>query len=568
MKKNLSLLKTMLKTSYNTGDIIDSETKKLNKKSMKVWLVGLVCIIAIYLSYLVINSLKQIGLQSIFLEIFFLLLQILVMFETVLLVISVLYFSDDIENYLCLPISSRKLLFTKFSVMLSIIFGSEIIIALPVIFMYGVRTLASAWFYPLAIIVLVSVSIFLSTIVSIVMIFVMRIFRFIKNKYLYRNVIILLMTFIIFIPLANVISVTMNNMEVVEEKVYDEQIDSSNTEAIEELQSIAKVIKGANKYFIVTELAVNSLTEINYKSIIYVLEIIGLDLLALAIFFTIGKFTYIKDILWNLSIFDMKKNKKISLKKDCKVRNKRYSYLRNEINGIVKNPTYFMHYIYNLFVLLISIILIVIMIFPIVVQVLKDTAGEDIFKELTFGFGEFSFIIGIIQVIFTLSSISLTAMSRYGKSAIFFKYIPIKLKTQFKLKNTPELFINTIIICAILGTIKYLIPAIQNVYILLMFIVAMLLNIINSNILLFLDLARPSLNYENEVTVIKQNDNKLFQYILTVVSCIIIWYLKKVTENLSLNISILIEICIFMLVVIGMEVFINKRSNRLFRKIM
>ena len=570
MKKTINLLKTMLKTSYDMSGIIDSDTKKLNKKSIKVWLIGIVFIIVIYLSYMFINLLKEIGAPEIFLELFFMLLQILVMFQTILLVISTLYFSKDVENYLSLPITSRKLLITKFSVMMSIIFGSEIIIALPVIFIYGVRTLQNILFYPLAVILIALVSIFLSTIVCIVMIFVMKIFRFIKNKYLYQNVIILMMTIIVFIPLTNVLNSSINNLdniEMPEQQSYNEDNAQDEKQALEELSTMVQTIRHSNKYFIVTEIGVKALSNINYKSIIYVLEILALDLLALTVFLTIGKFTYIKDILWNLSLFNKKKKKKVKLYKKCKFKNNKYSYLINEIKLIMKSSTYFIHYIYNILILLIVITVIVTTLFPIIVQSIKETMEEDIFSMFTFGFTQFSLIIGIIQVIFTLSSLSLTAISRYGKNAIFFKYIPMKFNTQFRLKNIPQLTINTIIILVILGIVHHLIPAINNLYILLMFIVAMLLNIINSNILLFIDLQRPRLNYQNEITVIKQNDNKLFQYILTVVMCFIIWYFSQITEKLSLNISILIEIIVLSIVVIGMEIFINKKSNKLFKKI-
>lgn len=568
--KTINLLKTMLKTSYDTNGMIDKDTKKLNKKSMKVWLIGIVFIIVIYLSYIAINLLKEAGISQIFLEIFFLVLQVLVMFQTILLVISILYFSKDIENYLSLPIPSIKLLITKFSVMISIIFVGEAIIAIPSIFIYGVRTLQSIFFYPLAVIVLASVSIFLSTIVSIIMIFVMKIFRFIKNKYLYQNIVILVMTLIIFMPVTNVLNAGINNLndtEIVENEVHNEENSEGKTEEMEELTPLVQTIRNTNKFFLVTEIGVNALSDISYKSIIYVLEIIALDLLGLIVFLIIGRFTYIKDVLWNMSVFNKKKNKEVRLYKKCKARNKTYAYLRNEIKSIIKSPTYFIHYIYNILVVLIVIVFITATLFPIIVQAINEAVEDDIFNVLTFGFSGFSLIIGIIQVIFTLSSLSLTAISRYGKNATFFKYIPIKFKTQFRLKNMPQLIINTIIIVVILGTIHCLIPTINNLYILAMFIIAMLLNIINSNILLFLDLSRPRLNYENEITVIKQNDNKLFQYILTVVSCLIIWYLNEVTKELSLNVAILIEMIVFSVIVIGMEIFIHKKSNKLFKKI-
>lgn len=568
--KTINLLKTMLKTSYDTNGMIDKDTKKLNKKSMKVWLIGIVFIIVIYLSYIAINLLKEAGISQIFLEIFFLMLQVLVMFQTILLVISILYFSKDIENYLSLPIPSIKLLITKFSVMMSIIFVGEAIIALPSIFIYGVRTLQSIFFYPLAVIVLASVSIFLSIIVSIIMIFVMKILRFIKNKYLYQNIVILVMTLIIFMPLTNVLNAGINNLndtEIVEDEMHNEENSGEKTEEMEELTPIVQTIRNTNKFFLVTEIGVKALSDISYKSIIYVLEIIALDLLGLIVFLIIGRFTYIKDVLWNMSVFNKKKNKEVRLYKKCKARNKIYAYLRNEIKSIIKSPTYFIHYIYNILVVLIVIVFITATLFPIIVQAINEVVEDDIFNVLTFGFSGFSLIIGIIQVIFTLSSLSLTAISRYGKNATFFKYIPIKFKTQFRLKNMPQLIVNTIIIVVILGTIHCLIPTINNLYILAMFIIAMLLNIINSNILLFLDLSRPRLNYENEITVIKQNDNKLFQYILTVVSCFLIWYLNEVTKELSLNIAILIEMIVFSVIVIGMEIFINKKANKFFKKI-
>ena len=571
MKKNkvFNLLKTMLRTSYDTTNLINKDTRKLNKKSLRVWLIGIVLIIVIYLTYILMNLLKDVNYPEMFLEVFFIALQILVTFQTILLVISVLYFSNDIENYLSLPISSTKLLINKFAVLMSIIFGSEAIILIPSIIIYGVTTLQDFLFYPLALILIILISTFLSTLVSTLMIFVMKILKFIRNKNLYRNIVILVMSFIIFLPLMNIFNMKTNdfyNVQTVEQE-HNEENKPEETDSIKELKSIVQNIKHTNKYFIVTEMGVQALSNINFDSLLYVLKILALNVLILSIFLTIEKFTYIKDVLWSLSIFDKKKNKKIRLYKKCKAKNKKYAYIKNEIKLIIKNSTYFMHYIYNLLILLLSITIISTTIIPIMIQAIKDTGGEEIFKQLSFEIGQFSIIIGIIQVIFTLSSLSLTAISRYGKNAIFFKYIPMGYRTQFRLKNIPQIIMNTIIIVTILGIVHYLIPAIDNIYILSMFVVSMLLNIINSNTLLLLDLLRPNLNYEDEITVIKQNDNKLFQYILTVGLCLIIWYLNEVTKEIDFNIAILVEIITFSIIVIVMEIFINKKAKKLFKKI-
>lgn len=569
IKSTINLLKTMLHTSYDTSYFIDSETKKLNKKSPKLWLIIVVALLVAYLSNFIVGNLTDIGGEGIFLQLFFVILQILVIFQTILLSMNVIYCSDDIENYLHLPISNTKLLFTKFAVMMSIIFGTELTMVFPSLFIYGIKVIENILLYNILMVsVLFLISIFLSVACIIVMIPIMRLCRFIKNKYWYQSIVVFIMTCIMIVPITNSLFNTQNNNEfaqVQNSSTYHEEQEENEDK--QQLTMMSDKIEQLNKSFVVGELGLEALSDSSSHSFINVLELFVLDIIALAIMFFIGRKTYIKDILWILSSFDKKKNGKINLEKRCKSRNKKRAYITNDIKDIVKNSTFFMHYIYNVLMLLASIVGLGILVVPTLKQYITENVDTVTLSALSFDFEIFSIIIGIIQLICMISPISLTAISRYGKNAIFFKHIPIKQNTQFRLKNIPQIAMNTIIITVVLITIYYLFPEIKILYILAMFIVAMLLNVIYSYILLLIDLGRPQLNNESEISVIQQNDNKLFKYIVTAIICVILWYIYQVTKEISMNIAIIIEIAVFSLIILILEVVINKKNDRLFERI-
>ena len=568
IKSTINLLKTMLCTSYDTSYLIDGETKKLNKKSPRLWLIIGVALIVAYLSNFIVGKLTEIGLEEVFLQLFFIVLQILVIFQTILLGINVIYCSDDIGNYLHLPISNTKLLFTKFSVMMSIIFGTELIIVIPSLYIYGTHVIDNILIYSLLmILVLFLISIFLSSVCIIIMIPIMRICRFIKNKYWYQSIVILIMTSIMLLPITKFLYSQNNNEFIQEQESQDYYEIQTENEDEKQLTLIKERTQKINKSFIVGELGVQVLSESNFNSIVNLLRILGLNIIGLTILLVIGRKTYINDILWIASIFKKKKKHKIKLKKKCKEKKKKRAYVINDIKDILKNSTFFMYYIYNVLIIVVVIVVFAILIIPIIKQAIIENLDKTSLEALSFDFEIFSIIIGIIQIIYMISPISLTAISRYGKNSIFFKYIPIKPKIQFRLKNIPQILMNTLVSIIILLTIYYLFPEIKGIYILAMFITTMLLNIIYSYILLLIDLKRPELNSESEISIIQQNDNKMFKYIITAIIGVILWYIYQVTKELDLNIAIMIEIGVFSFIIGILEIIINKKKDKLLKNI-
>ena len=149
----------------------------------------------------------------------------------------------------------------------------------------------------------------------------------------------------------------------------------------------------------------------------------------------------------------------------------------------------------------------------------------------------------------------------------YLKYIPIDLYKQFCFKNIVQIFTNIIISIITLSTIKYIIPKIEIQYLIIIFIDAIIINVINSFIMMTIDLKRPNLNWKTEYEVIKQNDNIMFQYALTVIFTLIYLYLSKIFKDINFNISILCISAILMLVLILINRYVKKRKNKLFEKI-
>ena len=558
-KKPINLLKMMLKNSYDMSNYIDEETKKINKKSSKVWALWIVTFVVIYISYALLNFLKEIGAQPIFLGLFFFVMQMMIIFQSTMMCGNIFFFSEDNKNYLYMPISTIELIISKFGVVFSINIGLTSLIFGPAVLLYGIRTIQPLPFFVLLPIVIILITFAYSLVISIITIIITRIFGFIKNKKTYQQIVTTLMTILSFIPFLYFIQILNNAIQI-------EGIISQQT--IEKLQKLIPI----------TNIGIEALSKLNWISVIDIFKLIGICIGIFIIFLIIGKVLYLKNVLNINSI--LVKNRKNNYKKKMtnKKSNKYIAYIVNEFKIIIKSQTYFINYIYKIVVILAIFLLTILSLAQVIEKIYENSVAnweyeEDLGYEnsgelvdFNLNFERFSMIIGMIQILFTFSTSSLTAISRCGKNAIFMKYIPIKESIQFLLKLLPGILINTItvIVVCIASNKIFEISALYNIGII---IIGMLLNIINCCILLFIDLWRPQLKFENEITIIKQNENNILKYILTIVICFILWYLKEVTKKLDMNKSILIEILVFIVIISIICYVVIKKKNNLLKKI-
>ena len=175
--------------------------------------------------------------------------------------------------------------------------------------------------------------------------------------------------------------------------------------------------------------------------------------------------------------------------------------------------------------------------------------------------------ISIIQILFTFSNLSITAISREGKNAIIMKYIPISLYKQIKIKAFPQIAINIIIVLIILLSAYLKITEIPILYYIIIFITSIIINIINSYLMLLIDLKKPNLNWTNEESITKNNGNKLYQYIFTIIILVIFSYLVKVFKDINFMFSVIIINVLLYIILILLKLYIRKNTEKLFKKI-
>lgn len=564
IKDNIKIIKDLtkifLKSAYQDVNILNKETKKINKRSVFVWLILIVSLALFYISNEIIKALVSSGYPEVFLSIYFLVLAIFIMFQTILVCTNIFYFSKDIELILPFPIKPVNLLIAKFNTLICTLYVSEAIFGIIPICIYGILTHSTLLFYIYAVLIFIFFPVFLALVLSIIMMFVMKISKFIKNKEIFQTIITLLLVTSIFIVEYNVI----NNIFIQNKEI---EIVENNFQIADKLIEFNNKIETSNKLFLVINPAVKVLKNSNLQNIFEIIKIILIDFITFIIFIFIGKKTYLKDILKNTSYLIKTSNKRINLYKKCKKNIIFKAYIKKEFKNLFRNSMVFMQCVYPMIISLITVIIISIILLPKLNEVLNNPDIKQLIGNLEFDLSIVYIILSGIQVLFMISPASLTSISRDGKNASFMKYIPISYFRQILYKGLPQIFINSISVIIIVGILYYAFHSIGIVNVLLVFISSMILNVLNSYSMIIVDLLNPKLQWDSEYEILKQNNNRYFQYAFTVIVILILVYLNKVLEGINLNLAIIITSIVFLFILIIELILIKIRENKLMKKI-
>ena len=85
--------------------------------------------------------------------------------------------------------------------------------------------------------------------------------------------------------------------------------------------------------------------------------------------------------------------------------------------------------------------------------------------------------------------------------------------------------------------------------------------------MLVVDLRRPILDWDSEYQITKNNPNKIFQYVFMIIMVLALMYLAKILGELSVILSLGIQLLIFMFVFVIINVLTKKNIEKLFLKI-
>ena len=549
------LSKMFFQNSFEGNILLNKDTNKTKKKSLKFWVLIVVLTAITYLSYMLIKELTEINQQVLFLHLMLPILMIIILFQVILSCINVYYFSRDLELILPLPIKPKDILIAKFNTIILNSYVIEFIFIVFPLIIYGIYTATSIMYFLYLIILLAIFPILPALIISIIMMFLMKFSKFIKNKDIFQIfvtfIFVILILICIFLILKQVIS--LNSDELLE-----------NSELVQErIDAFYNKLDNIDKYFLQITPSINILH--NRNTIVNFLKIIILDIVLLEFFMFIGNKIYLKNILKNYSFNITKKSKKINLQKKCKKINKGRSYIKKEFKVLFNTPIFFIQCIYPTIIMCISIIILLLVVLPRINMLIQSNYLE--VNLFDFNFKKICLLIAGIQIILTLSNTSLISISKDGKNAIFMKYIPVDLYKQIIYKSLPQIIINSVFISILLIALYIILPNINFIYYIYIFTIASLINIFNSIFIVTIDLRDPNLNWNAEYEVVKQNNKKLYQYILTIIIILLLSYLSKILIDMNIHIICLLLIAILAIILIVFNLIIKKHASKLFTKI-
>ncbi len=563
INKIMKLSKIFIKDYFENLYIFNKDTKKINKKSKFTWLL-IITIIAIgYISIKIIEELYKNGQEILFLKIYFPILATAFMFQAILVCCNVFFFSKDLEYILPLPIKPIELLIAKFNNVVCITYGMEAIFLVIPLLMYGIITVKTIMYYLAMILVLIIFPIFLVILISIIMLFIMQLTKFIKNKDIFQILIITTLSFIITFAEIYIFN-SIFREDIINIETSNDTIENMNFN----LEIFNNKIDKLNNYFIIINPCINLLSELKIINILKeLIKLIIINLIGFILFILLGKILYLKNLLKNIAYINKKKNNKKIIKNKYKKNKIIKSYIKNELKKIIKNPTFFIQGIFQYIFIIIILLLIINLLFPVILQTVNESDGINKIGKNDLYLQSICIILIIMQIIFMFENLSRTAVSREGKNAVVMKYIPVPLFKQFIWKNIPAIFINSIAIIGMGVVINKNINNISWIFYVITILQAMILNIINCFVMTIVDLKKPNLDWITETSVFKDNGNKLYQYVLTIIIVLILMYFTKIFNGINILFSLCIMTGILILILILLIIYIKKNINKLFKKI-
>lgn len=555
MNKIISLTKVFTKEYYQNFSIFDSEKKKVNKKSIFFWLMIIIFLGMTYVSYEIITFLKRMGQAEIFLSLYFFILAMFLLFQSILMCANIFFFSKDLENVLYMPIKPTELLIAKFNTMLGMLYLTEGILGLVPLTLYGSLTQAPFLFYFWEILILAIFPISLALLVSILVLLIMRIVKFVRNKEIFQ-ILIAMVLMVVFVSLEIVV---MNGLFKIE----------SDQQSFEQIMTFSEKTKIIGKNFLVINpsIAILSNPTNSITALVSLAKLICCNGIAAIIFLAIGKVTYIKDILKSMVSKTKSSKKRGEIKYSLKRHSIRKAYILKELKMLWKEPAFFMQCIFPVTIIVITGVIGVIAILPILTEVMKDETIREELQNISLNIEIVCYLLIALQVLFSISNISLTAISREGKSAIFTKQIPISFYQQFQYKSVPQILLNTVVSFIVLGIVGYIMPIFDIISLIMIFAISILINSINSYLMLIVDLRRPNLDWDTAYSVVKKSSNKFFQYAFMIINVLFLMYVAKWLEGIDLRVALLAEMIVFAVVFFVIDRCVKKWQGKLFNKI-
>lgn len=504
MSKFIKLTKVLLKNSSSSF-----KTGYGSKKSLGILLLLLICFLplmslitgSLIASY---DTLKQLNLQVVLLGSTLASASAAMIIFSFFYVMSIFYFSEDIDILLPLPLKPYEILGAKLVIILIFEYFLEIILILPIFIAFGFKA-GSILFYAYSVILFLTLPIIPVIFCALISIFIMSFTNVVKNKDRFKVV-----SGVIGIALIVLINIFMQNIR-------------GSSKLTDVLKNNSNAMNTATNIFPSSKLAAYSLTNSSpLTASLNLLLFLIISFAVLIIFLIAAQTLYFKGAVGISE--SSSKGKKLSeaefnnaSKKTSVIR----SYTIKELKLLIRTPAYLLNCI------LFGVI------FPplIIIIILFNRNGIHDLSALPQNGVFLAIASGIIVVISSMNMIASTSISREGKNFYVMNYIPVPYGDQIISKALSSIIVSLIstIIISIIGITLLKVTLIMVVLILIISALG-----IGTYAFLgtLLDLKFPKLDWDNETRAVKQNFNPV---IITFSAVIITVILSIIAAVLQLN---------------------------------
>jgi ABC-2 type transport system permease protein len=407
-------------------------------------------------------------------------------------VMSTFYFSMDIERLLPLPLKPSTIMGAKFTVVLVYEYLTELIVVLPILITYGVKSSAGILYYIYAIIIFLTLPIIPLVIDTFINMILMRFTNIAKNKDAFRTVAgVLGLVFAIGI---NVVIQKMSHQAEDPEKMANMLLQGNNS-----------LVSGASKMFPSTKPAVNSLIYSgDLRGIANILIFLVISFALLTILMYVGESLYLKGVIGISEAAS--KRKKLSSKEfeqGTAQKSAVWSYTIKELRCLFRTPAYFMNCVIMNFLWPIFLFI------PIFAQpdTLKDLSKVKLFVQDSSNMGLIITIaFGIMIFISLANPTAATAISREGQNMFINKYLPMSYSKQIMAKVLSAAILNFVGIAIMFPIVIVILH--PPIYLILMAIIlGVVITFFTAFVGILIDLNFPKLQWDNEQKAVKQNAN-------------------------------------------------------------
>ena len=545
MNKIVKLTNVFLKNSLSQFG--ERKNKKANS-TIIIYIIAILylAIVAGGFSYTIIDNLKQINQQEMFIGIILLAIGMIALIQTIFSSMSLLYYSKDNEYILPLPIKPKQIVIAKTNVLIITEYAIIAIIGLIPLIVYGILNNLGVGYYISTVLVLGIFPIIPILFSSLLVLIIMSFSKITKNKNRFQ----VISTFILLI-LTMLISYKFSAMG---------QTEDQMVQVLTQTNGLVEIIKSKMPTL---EMAIEVLTNNSYieviKNIIYLTVLTGILYIMYVI---LGEKLYLKGAVGNLSSGE-KTNKKIDEKEIAQKTSLLKTYVGKEIKTLLRNPIFLMQCV--LPGIIFPVIMVVFSAISInsegvnIIEIAKSITVKD---SLSVGV----LLICIMQFFAMFIYISITAISRDGKNAIFMKYIPVKISKQIEYKIIPNIVMNIIMEIITFAIVEFVVQ-IPIIFLMTIIVLMTIMAILQSYMLILVDIKKPKLDWNSEYTVVKQNMNLMWPMIFGLSNIMIIFAYASLFPIRNSYIIIGSLIIIYVVVTVIVRKYIQKNINKLFEKI-